>query len=175
MHRFQVEDRCKSKSHVHGSMLDPWLVHNLHQRSPLHYIVLALYLTYKHTVQIPTVQLPYLMFLWFFSGSPSNTIWSRALLQPVVFQLDKKFPTVYGAIMFITMLTRVIHLTLFWKPVQSSQYPHTHISLKSILTLSSHLLPVIQCSKKTYVSSFTSLPLDISLLSSFLSLDKTKP
>jgi hypothetical protein len=65
--------------------------------------------------------------------------WSWVVLEksPIV-QLLKNFPTFYGAQSFITMFTRTLHWSLCWaRSIQS--IPSHCISLKSILTLSTHL------------------------------------
>ena len=67
------------------------------------------------------------------------TPWSRVLLEKLTgLQLVKKFPAFYGTRRFITALTSVRHLSLFWAcPIQST-YPHP-TSWRSILLLSTHL------------------------------------
>ena len=65
--------------------------------------------------------------------------WCRVLpeqltgLQPV-----KKFPAFHGTRRFITALTSVRHLSLYWASPIQSIYPHP-TSCRSILILSTHL------------------------------------
>jgi hypothetical protein len=64
---------------------------------------------------------------------------SWALLEklPIV-QLLENFPAFYGTRMFITVFTRALHWSLFWaRSIQS--IPSHPISLRSILTLATHL------------------------------------
>ena len=63
----------------------------------------------------------------------------RVLLEKLTgLQLVKKFPAFHGTWRFITALTSVRHLSLYWaKPIQST-YPHP-TSWRSILILSTHL------------------------------------
>ena len=67
------------------------------------------------------------------------TLWCRVLLEKLTgLQLVKKFPAFHGTRRFITVLTSVRHLSLFWaNPIQST-YPHP-TSWRSILILSTHL------------------------------------
>ena len=67
------------------------------------------------------------------------TPWCRVLLEKLTgLQLVKKFPAFYGTRRFITALTSVRHLSLYWaSPIQST-YSHP-TSLRSILILSTHL------------------------------------
>ena len=67
------------------------------------------------------------------------TPWCRVLLEKLTgLQLVKKFPAFHGTRRFITALTSVRHLSLFWaNPIQSI-YPHP-TSWRSILILSTHL------------------------------------
>ena len=67
------------------------------------------------------------------------TPWCRVLLEKLTgLQLVKKFPAFYGTRRFITALTSVRHLSLFWtRPIQSL-YPHP-TSWRSIVILSTHL------------------------------------
>ena len=67
------------------------------------------------------------------------TPWCRVLLEKLTgLQLVKKFPAFHGTRRFITALTSVRHLSLFWaSPIQST-YPHP-TSWRSILILSTHL------------------------------------
>ena len=53
-------------------------------------------------------------------------------------QLVKKFPTFHGTRRFITALTNIRHLSLFWASPIQSIYPHP-TSWRSILILSTHL------------------------------------
>jgi hypothetical protein len=64
---------------------------------------------------------------------------SWALLEkPPIVQLLKNFPTFYGTRSFITVFTRAFHSSLSWaRSIQS--IPSRHISLRSILILSTHL------------------------------------
>jgi len=67
------------------------------------------------------------------------TPWCRALLKQLTgLQLDKKFPAFHGTRRFITALTSVRHLSLFWASPIQSIYPHP-TSWRSILILSTHL------------------------------------
>ena len=68
-------------------------------------------------------------------GSYLLTPWCRVLLEKLTgLQLVKKFPAFYGTRRFITALTSVRHLSLFWaSPIQST-YPHP-TSWRSILIL----------------------------------------
>ena len=68
------------------------------------------------------------------------TPWCRALLQKLTgLQPVKKFPAFHGTRRFITALTSIRQLSLFWaNPIQSI-YPHP-ISWRSILILSIYLL-----------------------------------
>ena len=67
------------------------------------------------------------------------TPWCRVLLEKLTgLQLVKKFPTFQGTRKFITTLTIVCHLSLFWASPIQSIYPHP-TSRRSILVLSSHL------------------------------------
>ena len=74
------------------------------------------------------VELPYLL-----------TPWCRVLLEKLTgLQLVKKFPVFHRNLRFITALTSVRHLSLYWaSPIQST-YPHPN-SWRSILILSTHL------------------------------------
>ena len=67
------------------------------------------------------------------------TPWCRVLLEKLTgLQLVKKFPAFYGTRRFITAITSVRHLSLFWaSPIQST-YPHP-TSWRSITILSTHL------------------------------------
>jgi hypothetical protein len=78
---------------------------------------------------------------------PTNyliTPWSRVLLEKLTgSQLVKKFPACYVTRMFITAVTSVQYLSLFWtRSIQFIQPLNN--SWKSILILSSHLLLVSQ-------------------------------
>ena len=67
------------------------------------------------------------------------TSWCRVLLEkPTGLQLVKKFPAFHGTRRFITALTSVRHLSLFWASPIQSIYPHP-TSWRSILILSNHL------------------------------------
>jgi hypothetical protein len=67
------------------------------------------------------------------------TPWSRVLLGKLpVAQLLKNFPTFYRTRRFVTVFTRALHWSLSWARSIQSIPPHL-ISLRSILTLSSHL------------------------------------
>ena len=67
------------------------------------------------------------------------TPWCRVLLEKLTgLQLDKKFPAFHGTQRFITALTSVRHLSLFWDSPIQSIYPHP-TSWRSILILSTHL------------------------------------
>jgi len=67
------------------------------------------------------------------------TPWCRVLLEKLTgLQLVKKFPAFHGTRKFITALTRVRHLYLFW--VSPIQYINPHPTFwRSILILSTHL------------------------------------
>ena len=67
------------------------------------------------------------------------TPWCRVLFEKLTgLQLVKKLPAFHGTRRFITALTSVRHLSLFWvSPIQSI-YPHP-TSWRSILILSTHL------------------------------------
>jgi hypothetical protein len=67
----------------------------------------------------------------------------RVLLEQLTgLQLVKKFPAFHGTWRFITALTSVRHLSLFWaNPIQSI-YPHPTY-WRSVLILSTHLLLLI--------------------------------
>jgi len=64
---------------------------------------------------------------------------SRVLLEkPIVTQLVKKFPALYGTWRFITMFTRAHHWSLSWaRCIQST--PSLPISLTSVPILHTHL------------------------------------
>jgi len=63
------------------------------------------------------------------------TPWCRVLLEKLTgLQLVKKLPTFHGTPRFITALTRVHHLSLFWASPIQSIYPHP-TSWRSILTI----------------------------------------
>ena len=63
----------------------------------------------------------------------------RVLLQKLTgLQLVKKFPAFHGTRRFITWLTSLRHLSLFWASPIQSIYPHP-TSWRSILILSTHL------------------------------------
>ena len=67
------------------------------------------------------------------------TSWCRVLLEKLTgLQLVKKFPAFHGTRRFITALTSVRHLFLFWARSIQSTYPHP-TSWRSILILSTHL------------------------------------
>ena len=67
------------------------------------------------------------------------TIWCRVLLEKLTgLQLVKKFPAFHGTRRFITALTSVRHLPLYWASPIQSIYPHP-TSWRSILILSTHL------------------------------------
>ena len=67
------------------------------------------------------------------------TPWCRVLLEKRTgLQLVKKFPAFHGTRRFITALTSVRHLSLFWAIPMQSIYPHS-TSWRSILILSTHL------------------------------------
>ena len=73
------------------------------------------------------------------------TLWCTVLLEKLIgLQLVKKFPAFYGTWRFITALTSVRHLSLFWaSPIQST-YPHP-TSWRYILILSTHLRLGLPC------------------------------
>ena len=65
--------------------------------------------------------------------------WCRVILEKLTgLQLVKKFPAFHGTRRFITALTNVRHLSLFWASPVQSIYPHP-ISWRSNLILSTHL------------------------------------
>ena len=67
------------------------------------------------------------------------TPWCRVLLEKLTgLQLVKEFPAFHGTRRFITALTSVRHLSLFWASPIQSIYPHP-TSWRSILILSTHL------------------------------------
>ena len=67
------------------------------------------------------------------------TPWCRVLLEKLTgLQLVKKFPAFHGTRRFITALTSVRHLSLFWASPIQSIYPHP-TSWRSILIFSTHL------------------------------------
>jgi len=67
------------------------------------------------------------------------TPWCRVLLQKLTgLQLVKKFPAFHGTRRFITALTSLRHLSLFWASPIQSIYPYP-TSWRSILILSAHL------------------------------------
>ena len=68
-----------------------------------------------------------------------RTPWCRVSLEKLIsLQLVKKFPAFHGTRRFITALTSVRHLYLFWASPIQSIYPHPN-SWRSILILSTHL------------------------------------
>ena len=82
---------------------------------------------------------------WWWMSTPetcraySLTAWRRVLLEKLTgLQLVKKFPAFHGTRRFITALTSVHHLSLFWASPIQSIYPHP-TSWRSILILSTHL------------------------------------
>ena len=79
----------------------------------------------------------YISFLQYFSYL--LTPWCRVLLEKLTgLQLVKKFPAFHGTRRFITALTSVRHLSLFWASPIQSIYPHPTF-WRSILILSIHL------------------------------------
>jgi hypothetical protein len=66
-------------------------------------------------------------------------LWSRAILEkPPIVLLLKNLPAFYATRRFITVFTRDLHRSISWaRSVQS--IPSYHISLRSILILSTHL------------------------------------
>ena len=67
------------------------------------------------------------------------TPWCRVLLEQLTgLQLVKKFPAFHGTQRFITALTSVRHLSLYWASPIQSIYPHP-TSWRTILLLSTHL------------------------------------
>ena len=66
------------------------------------------------------------------------TPWCRVLLEQLTgLQLVKKFPAFHETRRFITALTSVRHLSLYWASPIQSIYPHP-ASWRSILILSTH-------------------------------------
>ena len=85
-------------------------------------------LTYTITIVILTYLLTYLL-----------TPWCRVLLEKLTgLQLVKKFPAFHGTRRFITALTTVRHLSLYWASPIQSIYTHP-TSCRSILILPTHL------------------------------------
>jgi len=83
---------------------------------------------HKHTLIIRNYLLTYLL-----------TPWCRVLLEKLTgLLLVKKFPAFHGTRRFITALTCVRHLSLFWASPIQSIYQHS-TSWRSILILSTHL------------------------------------
>ena len=67
------------------------------------------------------------------------TPWCRVLLEKLTgLKLDKKFPAFHGTRRFITALTSVRHLSLFWASPIQSIYPHPTSWISSLI-LSTHL------------------------------------
>ena len=67
------------------------------------------------------------------------TPWCRVLLEKLIgLQLVKKFPAIHGTRRFITALTNVRHLSLFWASPIQSIYPHP-TSWRPVLILSNNL------------------------------------
>ena len=67
------------------------------------------------------------------------TPWCRVILEKLTgLQLVKKFPAFHWTRRFITALTSVRHLSLYWASPIQSIYPH-HTSWRSVLILSTHL------------------------------------
>ena len=67
------------------------------------------------------------------------TPWCRVLLEKLTgLQLVKKFPAFHGTRRFITALTSLRHLSLFWASPIQSIYPHPTY-WRSVLILSTHL------------------------------------
>ena len=67
------------------------------------------------------------------------TPWCRVHLEKLTgLQLVKKFPAFHGTRRFITALTSVRHLALFWASPIQSIYPHP-TSWRSVLILSTYL------------------------------------
>ena len=67
------------------------------------------------------------------------TPWCRVLLEKLTgLQLVKKFPAFHGTRRFITALTSVRHLSLYWASPIQSIYPHP-TSWRSIIILPTHL------------------------------------
>ena len=65
--------------------------------------------------------------------------WCRVLPEQLTgLQLVKKFPAFHGTRKFITALTSVRHLSLYWASLIQSTCPHP-TSWRSILILSTHL------------------------------------
>ena len=74
-----------------------------------------------------------------YSKSNLLTPWCRVLLEKLTgLQLVKKFPAFHGTRRFITALTTVRHLSLYWASPIQSIYPHP-TSWRSVLILSTHL------------------------------------
>jgi len=102
----------------------------------------------SHHLQNPNVYCPYISPLDLFLDKwhpvhPLSyrpiTAWCRVLLEKLTgLQLVKKFHAFHGTRMFITALTSVRHLFLYWAGPIQSIYPHP-TSWTSILILSTHL------------------------------------
>jgi len=79
------------------------------------------------------------------TGPNLLTPWCIALLEKLTgLQLVKKFPAFHGTRRFITALTSVRHLSLYWASPIQSIYPHP-TSWRSILILSTHLRLGLPC------------------------------
>jgi len=108
----------------------------LGQPNPVHIptpYVLEIYdnIIHPSTPRSPQWSLIYLL-------TNSLTPWYRVLEKLTGLQLVKKFPAFHGTRRFITALTTVRHLSLFWaSPIQSTYLHPT--SCRSILILFTHL------------------------------------
>ena len=98
------------------------------------YFHLSYTFSVKNTVELKKYLLIEI-YLYYYLITP----WCRVLLEKLtVLQLVKKFPAFHGTRRFITALTSVRHLSLFWASPIQSIYPHP-TSWRSILILSTHL------------------------------------
>ena len=94
--------------------------------------------TYEQS-NLPPKCVPYSMPLSSFGTQHFHTPWCRVLLEKLpALQLVKKFPAFRGTRRFITALTSVRHLSLYWASPIQFIYPHP-TSWRSVLILPTHL------------------------------------